>query len=67
MSISLFPVFTLFLLLALTATAVTSSTGVYYIDDTDPSIKWNGPFIHLNSSFAPITWADAADCFDNTL
>jgi len=63
MSISLLRVFThLLLVLA----AVASSTGVYTIDDTDPSIKWNGPFIPLNDSFEPITWADAADCFNKT-
>ena len=44
-----------------------SSTGVYYIDDTDPSITWSGPFIPLNDSFEPITWANASDCFNKTL
>jgi len=46
--------------------AVASSTGLYYIDDTDPSITWSGPFMPLNGSFEPITWANASDCFNKT-
>lgn len=43
-----------------------SSTGMYYIDDTDSSITWHGSFLPLNSSFAPITWANASDCHNKT-
>jgi len=46
--------------------AVGSSTGVHYIDDTDPSITWTGPFVPLNESFEPITWADASKCYNKT-
>jgi len=46
--------------------AVTSSKGLYFMDDTDSSITWHGPFIPLNASFEPITWADANLCFNKT-
>jgi hypothetical protein len=48
-------------------TAVADSSGIYYIDDTDPSITWTGPFVHLNETFAPIAWADASKCHNKTL
>jgi len=52
--------------LLVTMAAVTSSMGMYDIDDTDSSIIWHGPFIPLNASFAPITWANADLCFNKT-
>jgi hypothetical protein len=54
---------TLFLLIL---TAVADSSGIYYIDDTDPSIDWTGPFVHLNETFEPIAWANASECYNET-
>ncbi|KIM80340.1 hypothetical protein PILCRDRAFT_530598 [Piloderma croceum F 1598] len=54
---------TLFLLML---TAVADSSGIYYIDDTDPSITWTGSFVHLNETFEPIAWADASKCYNKT-
>jgi len=39
---------------------------MYYMDDTDPAIVFRGPFIPLNESFEPITWANASECFNKT-
>jgi hypothetical protein len=64
MSSSLLRYLTLFLLML---TAVADSSGIYYIDDTDPSIAWTGPFISLNETFEPIAWADASKCYNKTL
>jgi len=52
------------LLLALAAMAATPAK--YYMDDTDSSITWVGPWMPLNASFAPITWANASDCYNKT-
>jgi len=52
-------------LLALVAMAA-ATQGVYYIDDTDPSITWVGEWLHLNESFQPDIWADASKCYNQT-
>jgi len=46
--------------------AMADTPGIYYMDDTDSSITWVGPWMHLNNSFEPITWANASECYDKT-
>jgi len=64
MSSSLLRILSSFLLILAAVANLTNP--VYYIDDTDSSIIWDGDFIPLNSSFAPITWANASECFNQT-
>ncbi|KZP17629.1 hypothetical protein FIBSPDRAFT_932161 [Athelia psychrophila] len=48
--------------------STTTAPAMYYIDDQDPEIVWGAnQWIHLTSTFAPITWAATQNCFNQTV
>ncbi|KAF7981301.1 hypothetical protein HWV62_34225 [Athelia sp. TMB] len=47
----------------------TAAPATYYIDDADPVIDWGTPnqFAHLDASFAPVTWLETSECYNETI